>query len=136
MIKLKYWSRVISKETTGFIFIGAMLGGAFGIIANAFYLGIIAGSGAYVLVGMGAVFTGTVRAPLTAILILFEITRDYNLILPLMFACVLSNVMSNALYPESILTEGLRRKGFKIRKGREVDTMVSILVKDAMVKHI
>jgi len=85
---------------------------------------------------MGAVFAGTVRAPLTAILILFEITRDYNLILPLMFACVLSNVMSNALYPESILTEGLRRKGFKIRKGREVDTMVSILVKDAMVKHI
>jgi CIC family chloride channel protein len=44
--------------------------------------------------------------------------------------------MSNALYPESILTEGLRNKGFKIRKGREVDTMVSILVKDAMVKHI
>jgi CIC family chloride channel protein len=118
------------------LFIGAMLGGAFGIIANALYPGIIAGSGAYALVGMGAVFAGTVRAPLTAILILFEITIDYNLILPLMFACVLSNVMSNALYPESILTEGLRRKGFKIRKGREVDTMISILVKDAMVKHI
>ena len=118
------------------LFIGAMFGGAFGIIANVFYPGITAGPGAYALVGMGAVFAGTVRAPLTAILILFEITRDYNLILPLMFACVLSNVMSNALYPESILTEGLRRKGFKIRKGREVDTMVSILVKDAMVKHI
>ena len=118
------------------LFTGAMFGGAFGIIANVFYPGITAGPGAYALVGMGAVFAGTVRAPLTAILILFEITRDYNLILPLMFACVLSNIMSNALYPESILTEGLRRKGFKIRKGREVDTMVSILVKDAMVKHI
>jgi CIC family chloride channel protein len=55
------------------LFIGAMLGGAFGIIANALYPGIIAGSGAYALVGMGAVFAGTVRAPLTAILILFEI---------------------------------------------------------------
>jgi CIC family chloride channel protein len=79
---------------------------------------------------------GTAQAPLTAIQILLEITRDYNLILPLMLACVLSSVMSNALYPESIFTEGLRRKGFKIRKGREVDIMASLLVKDAMVTHV
>lgn len=118
------------------LFVGAMLGGAFGTAANVFFPGMIAEAGAYALVGMGAVFAGTARAPLTAILILFEITRDYNLILPLMFACVLSNVMSNALYPESIFTEGLRRKGFKIRKGREVDIMVSMHVKDAMVTHV
>lgn len=118
------------------LFIGAMLGGAFGTIANYFYPGMIAESGAYALVGMGAVFAGTARAPLTAILILFEITRDYNMILPLMFACVLSNVMSTALYPESIFTESLRRKGFKIRKGREVDIMNSMYVKDAMITHV
>ncbi|WP_422543305.1 chloride channel protein [Methanosarcina sp.] len=118
------------------LFMGAMLGGAFGTAANVFFPGMIAESGAYALVGMGAVFAGTARAPLTAILILFEITRDYNLILPLMFACVLSNVMSNALYPESIFTEGLRRKGFKIRKGREVDIMSSMFVKDAMITHV
>ena len=118
------------------LFVGAMLGGAFGTAANVFFPGMIAESGAYALVGMGAVFAGTARAPLTAILILFEITRDYNLILPLMFACVLSNVMSNALYPESIFTEGLRRKGFKIRKGREVDIMSSMFVKDAMITHV
>ncbi len=85
---------------------------------------------------MGAVFAGTAGAPLTAILILFELTRDYNLILPLMFACVLSNVMSNTLYPESIFTEGLRRKGIKIREGKEVDIMTSILVKNAMVTNV
>ncbi len=85
---------------------------------------------------MGAVFAGTARAPLTAILILFELTRDYSMILPLMFACVLSNIMSNALYPESIFTESLRRKGFKIRKGREADIMSSMYVKDAMVMHV
>lgn len=118
------------------LFTGAMLGGAFGTAANLLFPGTIAEPGAYAMIGMGAVFAGTARAPLTAILILFEMTRDYSLILPLMFSCVLSNVMSNALYPESIFTEGLRRKGFKIRKGREVDIMDSMLVKDAMVTHV
>ncbi len=118
------------------LFTGAMLGGAFGTAANMLFPGIPAESGAFALVGMAAVFSGTARAPLTAILILFEITRDYNMILPLMFSCVLSNVMSNALHPESIFTEELRKKGFKIRKGREIDIMVSMLVKDAMVKHV
>ncbi|MGB9940219.1 chloride channel protein [Methanosarcina sp.] len=118
------------------LFVGAMLGGAFGTAANFFFPGTIAESGAYALVGMGAVFAGTARAPLSAILILFEITRDYNMILPLMFACVLSNVMSNALYPESIFTESLRRKGFKIRKGREIDLMGSMYVRDAMITDI
>lgn len=118
------------------LFTGATLGGAFGTAANLFFPGTIAEPGAYAMIGMGAVFAGTARAPLTAILILFEMTRDYSLILPLMFSCVLSNVMSNALYRESIFTEGLRRKGFKIRKGREVDIMGSMFVKDAMVQHV
>ena len=118
------------------IFTGTMLGGAFGTVVNIVYPGMTASPGAYALVGMGAVFAGTARAPLTAILILFELTRNYNLILPLMFACVLSNVMSNALYPESIFTEGLRRKGIKIRRGREVDIMTSIIVKDAMTTNV
>jgi len=118
------------------LFTGAMLGGAFGTVANLFFPGTIAESGAYAMVGMGAVFAGTARAPLTAILILFEMTRDYSLVLPLMFSCVLSNVMSNALHSESIFTEGLRRKGFKIRKGREIDIMESMFVKDAMVQHV
>lgn len=118
------------------LFVGTMLGGIFGTFVDMLYPGMTAGPGAYALVGMGAVFAGTTRAPLTAILILFELTRDYNLILPLMFACVLSNVMSSALYSESIFTEGLRRKGIKIRKGREVDIMTSIPVKAAMVTNV
>ena len=95
------------------LFAGTMLGGAFGAIVNVFYPGMTAGPGAYALVGMGAVFAGTTRAPLTAILILFELTRDYNLILPLMFACVLSNVMSNALYPESVFTGGTPQERYQ-----------------------
>jgi CIC family chloride channel protein len=56
------------------------------------------------------------------------------MILPIMLACVVSNVVSSSINSESIFTEGLRRRGFTIRKGREVDIMESLLVRDAM-KH-
>ncbi|MDW7733256.1 MAG: chloride channel protein [Methanolobus sp.] len=114
------------------LFTGAMLGGAYGTIAHGAFPAVTAESGAYALAGMGAVLAGTSHAPLAAILILFELTRDYNLILPIMLACVVSNLVSNALNPESIFTEGLRKRGFIIRKGKEVDIMESLLVRDAM----
>ena len=116
------------------LFVGAMLGGAYGSIIHGLFPAVTAESGAYALVGMGAVFAGTSRAPLSSILILFELTRDYNMILPIMLACVVSNVVASSINSESIFTEGLRRRGFTIRKGREVDIMESLLVRDAM-KH-
>lgn len=118
------------------LFSGAMLGGAFGTIIHSIFPVITAQPGAYALVGMGAVLAGTARAPLTAMLILFELTRDYNLMLPLMLACVVSNVTSSSLHTESLFTEGLRRRGFTIRKGHEVDIMESMLVRDAMKQHV
>ncbi len=118
------------------LFSGAMLGGAFGTVVHAAFPAITAQPGAYALVGMGAVLAGTARAPLTAMLILFELTMDYNLMLPLMFACVVSNVTSSSLHSESLFTEGLRRRGFTIRKGHEVDVMESMLVRDAMKQHV
>jgi CIC family chloride channel protein len=116
------------------LFVGAMMGGSYGSIVHGMFPDVTAESGAYALVGMGAVFAGTSRAPLTSILILFELTRDYSMILPIMLACVVSNVISSSISSESIFTEGLRRRGFTIRKGREVDIMEALLVKDAM-KH-
>ncbi|MBN2488645.1 MAG: chloride channel protein [Methanosarcinaceae archaeon] len=118
------------------LFTGAMLGGAFGTVVHTVLPNVTSEPGAYALVGMGAVFTGTARAPLTAILILFELTRDYNLILPLMFACVISNVVSSSLHPQSIFTEGLKRRGFTIRKGHEVDIMESMFVRDVMERDV
>jgi len=118
------------------LFSGAMLGGAFGTVVHAAFPAITAEPGAYALVGMGAVLAGTARAPLTAMLILFELTMDYNIMLPLMFACVVSNVTSSSLHSESIFTEGLRRRGFTIRKGHEIDVMESMLVRDAMKQHV
>lgn len=117
------------------LFSGAMLGGAFGTVVHSAFPAITAQPGAYALVGMGAVFAGTARAPLTAMLILFELTMDYNLMLPLMFACVISNLTSSSLHPESLFTEGLRRRGFTIRKGHEIDVMEAMLVRDAMKQH-
>lgn len=118
------------------LFIGSMLGGAYGFIVNQIFPSFTSEPGAYALAGMGAVFTGVTRAPLTAILILFELTHDYNLVLPIMLACVLSNLISSALHPESIFTESLRRRGFTIRKGKEVDIMESLKVADAMKREV
>ncbi|MGP8337257.1 MAG: chloride channel protein [Methanosarcinaceae archaeon] len=117
------------------LFTGAMLGGAFGTVVHSVFPAITAQPGAYALVGTGAVLAGTARAPLTAMLILFELTMDYNLMLPLMFACVISNLTSSSLHPESLFTEGLRRRGFTIRKGHEIDVMEAMLVRDAMKQH-
>ncbi|WP_292466274.1 chloride channel protein [Methanolobus sp.] len=118
------------------LFAGAMLGGAYGSIAHSMFPAITAEPGAYAMVGMGAVFAGTSRAPLASILILFELTREYNMILPIMLACVVSNVVSSSINSESIFTEGLHSRGFTIRKGREVDIMESLLVRDAMKQTV
>ena len=86
------------------LFIGAMLGTAFGTAANALLPGFTAPPGAYGLVGMAAVFTGAARAPITAVIILFELTGDYRIILPLMLAVVLSTLVSEALSRDTIYT--------------------------------
>src|SRR5215467_11904899 len=72
------------------LFLGAMLGGAVGTIGNHFFPGQVATSGAYALVGMGAAFAGIVRAPMTSVVMIFEITRDYAVIVPLMIANLVS----------------------------------------------
>lgn len=93
------------------LYIGAMLGGAFGSLVHFLWPASTAGAGAYALVGMAAVFGGAAHAPLTAILILFEMTGSYRIILPLMAATVTSVSLSRRLSPESIYTMKLRRAG-------------------------
>ncbi|MCD4807328.1 MAG: chloride channel protein [Methanococcoides sp.] len=118
------------------MFAGAMLGGAYGTVVHSIFPTSTAAAGAYALVGMGATLAGTARAPLTAVLILFELTRDYNIILPLMLACVVSNSISNSLHEESMFTEVLKRKGFTIRRGKEVNIMEAMFVRDNMRTNV
>ena len=84
------------------LFIGAMLGGTVGTVAHRFLPGYTATAGAYALVGMGAVFAGIVRAPMTSVLMIFEMTQDYAVIVPLMIANLVSLFISSRLQPEAI----------------------------------
>ncbi|MBN1964154.1 MAG: chloride channel protein [Anaerolineae bacterium] len=114
------------------LFIGSMVGMAFGLIANSVFPGQIGPAGAYALVGMAAFFAGTAHAPATAILILFEMTGDYNIILPLMFATVISLIVSRTVEPESIYTGKLAKRGIRLRYGRDVDLMEGVTVGEVM----
>lgn len=114
------------------LFLGAMVGTGFGTAAGEIFPGHIAPPGAYGLVGMAAVFAGAARAPITAVIILFELSGDYRIILPLMGAVVISTFVSEALSRDTIYTLKLRRRGIDLNLGRDVDIMRSIQVRDAM----
>ncbi len=93
------------------LFIGAMLGAAYGQTLHYVAPGVAGAPGAYALIGMGAVFAGAARAPITAVIIMFELTGDYAIILPLMAAIVLATGLSHLLTGDSIYTLKLRRRG-------------------------
>jgi CIC family chloride channel protein len=84
------------------LFIGAMLGGTVGTVAHHFFPAYTASPGAYALVGMGAVFAGVVRAPMTSVLMIFEMTQDYAVIVPLMIANMVSLFIASRLQHEPI----------------------------------
>ncbi|MFE3518269.1 chloride channel protein [Streptomyces sp. NPDC059166] len=96
------------------LFIGAMLGAAYGAVAHELLPGSAGAVGAYALVGMGAVFAGAARAPITAVVILFELTGEYSIILPLMLAIVLATATSRLLARDTVYTLKLRRRGIDL----------------------
>ncbi len=118
------------------LFIGAMAGGFFGSVVNALFPGITASPGAYGIVGMAAVVGGTTHGPLSAILILFEMTGNYKIILPLMIACITSSLVAGQLFKESIYTLKLSRRGVNIRAGKEVNVLRAIPVTAAMNERV
>ncbi len=118
------------------LFIGAMGGGAFGMAAHSLFPGVCAPAGAYALVGMAAVFAGAAHAPITAIIILFEMTDDYKIILPLMLAAVISYLLSSLLGPDSIYDIKLRRRGGLTPDALPGSTLDHILVADAMTTKV
>ena len=114
------------------LFMGAMLGGAWGSLVHFGFPNITAQSGAYALVGMAAVFAAAARAPISAIIILFEMTGDYRIMLPLMLSTVIAMVLAGFLESESIYTLKLSRRGVHLARGRDVDVMQSVLVSEVM----
>ena len=114
------------------LFMGAMLGGLFGMVANQLLPGITAPSGAYALVGMAAFFSGAARAPVTAILILFEMTGNYQIILPLMLTTVITTLISRLIDKESIYTLKLSRRGIHLEAGQDIDVMQGVTIQEIM----
>ncbi|WP_245666047.1 chloride channel protein [Actinoplanes subtropicus] len=97
------------------LFVGAMLGEAYGLALHAAAPGLAPSPGAYALVGMGAVFAGAARTPITAVLIMFELTGEYRIILPLMLAIALSAGISKLISPDTIYTRKLLRRGIDLQ---------------------
>jgi CIC family chloride channel protein len=116
------------------LFTGAVLGGAFGLAVDRLVPGMTAGAGAFAVVGMAAVFAGAARAPFTAIVIVFEMTNDYRMIVPLMAGVIVSLIVAERLHPESIYTLKLARRGIHLRRGKDVDVMESVRVEEVMVR--
>jgi chloride channel protein, CIC family len=114
------------------LFMGAMLGSAFGLAVHAALPGATANAGAYGLVGMAAVFAAAGRAPITAVIIVFELTGDYSIILPLMLAVVVATGISRRLSADSIYTLKLRRRGIDIERPASAPAFAGIVVGDVM----
>ncbi|NOZ84253.1 MAG: chloride channel protein [Epsilonproteobacteria bacterium] len=118
------------------LFIGAVFGSLYGILINILFPGISAPYPAYGLVGMAALFAATGRATLTSIIILFEMTRNYDIIIPLIFACVLADITSDIFYDRTIYTEKLARRGVFIPHGLEINILKNKKVESVMIKDV
>ncbi|MDX1775101.1 MAG: chloride channel protein [Desulfobulbales bacterium] len=116
------------------LFTGAMLGGSFGYMAMRLFPDLTIEVGAYALVGMAAVFSATARAPLTSMLIVFEMSNDYRLILPLMAAGMVASSFAHWLHAESIYTLKLTKRGIRFEQGRDLDIMQTVQVEEVMNK--
>jgi len=114
------------------LFIGAMLGGSIGTVAHDLWPTWTGPPGAYALVGMGALFAATGRAPITAIIILFEMTRDYNIMLPLMFAVAVATPLAGWLSRESIYSIKLKARGIDLHPKDQNERLAGISVGEAM----
>jgi CIC family chloride channel protein len=93
------------------LYLGAMLGGAVGLVVQHIAPFPVASPGAYALVGMGTLFAGIIRAPLTSVFMIFEITQDYQILVPLMVANMLSLAISKRFQPEPVYQALLRQDG-------------------------
>jgi len=113
------------------LYIGAATGGAFGVGLAALFPALGLRPEAYALVGMGAVVAAATGAPITAILMVFEMTNDYAIVLPLMLSCVVSVVVARHWERDSLYSGWLRRRGEHLEHGADRDVLARLRVADA-----
>jgi CIC family chloride channel protein len=117
------------------LFLGAALGTSFGLICNLLFPQFSANPGVYAIVGMGAVVAGTTQGLLSAILIVYEMTGDYRIILPIMIAAGLSSWVARYIDPESIYMKKLSRRGKTLARGLDMQSLEHVRVRDVMIRN-
>ncbi len=118
------------------LFIGAMVGGSFGHLANRVLPTLTADPGAYATVGIGAFLAASTHAPMTAIFLLFEMTGNYKIIVPIMLTSIIGTVVASKFKHDSIDTVDFTREGIDIHEGREAAIMKSIRVGKAITEDV
>lgn len=114
------------------LFVGAMIGGTIGGIAHSLLPGFTANPGAYALVGMGTAFAGIVRTPLTSVIMIFEMTRDYAIIVPLMISNLISFFISRQLQPEPIYEALALQEGVYLPTGESREELYGVRVHEVL----
>jgi CIC family chloride channel protein len=137
LAKLLATALVVGSGNVGGLFapsllIGAALGGFFGGTVDILQPGGPGTVTVYALVGMGAMIAATTHAPITGILLVFEMTHDYAIVLPAMLAVATSVIVSSRLQRESIYTLKLVRKGIHLKRGVDTHVMSSMRVREVM----
>lgn len=135
--KIVLWCIALASGTSGgtlapILLMGATFGALLGQSMAKEFPGIGLAPSAFALVAMAATFGATARAPFAAIVLLFELTRDYNAILPLMLATVLADLLARALLPQSIMTAKLAHRGVSVPSEFHADPWRGVLVGSAM----
>jgi CIC family chloride channel protein len=117
------------------LYIGGMLGAGVGLLTHSIPGGLASQPGAFALVGMGAVFAGIVRAPITSIIMIFEMTGNYSMILPLMIANIISYVLATKLSPIPIYDALLDQDGIKLPHN-ELQALRTVTVGAVMTRTV
>jgi CIC family chloride channel protein len=117
------------------LFIGATAGASFGLVCNLLFPEVSGNPGIYAIVGMGAVVAGTTHAILSAVIIVYEMTSDYGIILPIMIAAGLASVVARIIDPDSIYGKKLTRRGESLARGHDAHRLEHVMVRDVMIRE-
>jgi chloride channel protein, CIC family len=141
LAKLAAWWLALGSGTSGgtlapLLLISGGFGSLIGTAVDYLVPSAHVSPGAFALVAMAATFGAAVRATFTAIVFCFELTRDYEAILPLMLAGVVAQLVAGALLTESLMTQKLARRGLRVRSDYEADVLASVTVDAVMTRSV
>ena len=139
--KLAAWWVALASGTSGgtlapVLLISGSFGSLFGTLVSRIFPSAHISPGAFALVAMAATFGAATRATFASIVFLFELTRDYEIILPLMLATVIADLVAGALLRESLMTEKLARRGLRVARDYQADILGTTIVREVMTTEV